>query len=107
MSDDTYRDRYRDVMAAAEEHTSESHPLIKKRNLAIVVAETTEWKFSDIKETIDVAIERDDLFRHFERVAPMTEESLRRIVVAEDRADRSHDVDLVAHCNRELRRFED
>lgn len=101
--DDAYRDRYRDVLNAAEKHTSESHPMVKKRNLAIVVAETTEWEYSDIKETIKAAIGRDDLFRHYERVAPMSEEALLRIQTAEVEAAPEHDTDLVAHCNRTLR----
>jgi hypothetical protein len=105
--DDSYRERYRDVLSAAEKHTSESHPMVKKRNLAIVVAEATGWSYSDIKDTIEAAIERDDLFRHYERVAPMSEEALVRIQMAEDRADRPHDTDLVAHCNRALGRLDD
>jgi hypothetical protein len=105
--DDTYRERYRDVLAAAEEHTSDSHPMVKKRNLAIAVAETTDWEYSDIKETIEAAIERDDLFRHYERVAPMSMEAIKRIQMAEAQVAPDHDMDLVAHCNRTLRRLDD
>lgn len=105
--DDAYRERYRDVLDAVEEHTSGTHPMVKKRNLAIVVAETTDWEYSNIKETIDAAIDRDDLFRHYERVAPMSMEAIKRIQMAEAQVAPDHDMDLVAHCNRTLGRLEE
>ncbi|WP_049986850.1 hypothetical protein [Halobellus rufus] len=103
--DESYRERYRDVLQAVEEHTSRSRPLVERRKLAIVVAETTDWKYSDIKDTIDAAIDRDDLFHHYRQLAPMEEDALLRIAYAEERTDGSIDNDLIAHCNQALRRL--